>query len=912
MEKKIKRGFALFLAMVLMVTGVCDHPVSAAKKKAVLSNQKITLTVGKSKILSLKNNQKKVKWSIVSGKKYIQLKNKKKSSVKIVAIKKGNATVQAAVGKKKYRCSVVIQSKSNSDSNAPAKDHTTEQDQKTVSRSAWVADVMKVAGYEVQKELFNLDSNQKVKYSFDDIASDANADIIETAVQYGIIPDAGGNFLPDAAVDREFLAVTAVCSIGFSTEERSANYQDSSELEYDTEDAVAVELELVKISDRKFCPHQAVTKQEGDHALKILSDIVANRKIAANHKDTVSYQDGVIEEKKITNYTVSEQNSVYTVRVPAGTSLDKAVRGEKIVLPATSQYSQGMALVVETNDISEDYSERIITGTIPKKITDFVQTADLEGKNKIDAKNVKAVDGVSVVQKADRKSYAKELKKVSVDGSMDTEDMTKVSYKIDELDTTVSFYISELKYKINFDQNGVKELYIGLPNVLQVDTERKGSKEYSKKIGEIPVELPAGFSANIEVYLEAGINGKLTISLKLANDVGVQYYNNRFYVTKSCDPSLNVVVDADADLGVSVQVKLYWMNEIVELLQSDDSKPVYNIKTKWGIHGDATVQLRNDSITQYKDLECVSLGCYLYANVSAGKGSLLGDLFSLKKDWSIYTEKNTPFKRNIHIENGVVVEKCTYDALDEEDDTQTAGSAKGFVYFGNYIQDLVVNKKERKELSEQEFTDGKLYYKGTMYAKTRDGYFKSVPIKWRILKVDGDGYILQSEKILANRAYHEWMCACYGDSDIRKWLNTEFINEAFSKEEQADILTTSLMVKDLHWDPAHQNGTGSMVTTEYRNLQDKIYLLSHEQLTSEYGYGNAASRLARATRYVDWKERKSDWWLLGKYYYEYGITHNAYVGDNGEIYIWYQTWGKGIRPVLKIKKGSQYLSRSIK
>ena len=81
--------------------------VSAAKKVS-LSNKKLTVTKGKSKTLKVKNTKKKVKWKILSGKKYISLKKKGKVAVSVKGKKKGTAKVQATVGKKKLTCKVTV------------------------------------------------------------------------------------------------------------------------------------------------------------------------------------------------------------------------------------------------------------------------------------------------------------------------------------------------------------------------------------------------------------------------------------------------------------------------------------------------------------------------------------------------------------------------------------------------------------------------------------------------------------------------------------------------------------------------------------------------------------------------------------------------------------------------------------
>lgn len=104
---KKSRLFFLFLVIVLLV-----YPVKQTYGvgKVALSSTKLTITEGTSKQLKLKNNKKKVTWSVPSGKSYISLQNKSKTGVRIVAKKKGTAKVQGMIGKKKYVCTVTVKS----------------------------------------------------------------------------------------------------------------------------------------------------------------------------------------------------------------------------------------------------------------------------------------------------------------------------------------------------------------------------------------------------------------------------------------------------------------------------------------------------------------------------------------------------------------------------------------------------------------------------------------------------------------------------------------------------------------------------------------------------------------------------------------------------------------------------------
>ena len=111
--RKNKATVWLLIAALLLGSGItAPDKAQAAKKsktsKEKLSSKKLTLKKGQTKTLKVKNAKKKIKWSIVSGKKYIKLKSKKKASVKIVGKKAGKAKVQAQ-GKKKLICKVTVQ-----------------------------------------------------------------------------------------------------------------------------------------------------------------------------------------------------------------------------------------------------------------------------------------------------------------------------------------------------------------------------------------------------------------------------------------------------------------------------------------------------------------------------------------------------------------------------------------------------------------------------------------------------------------------------------------------------------------------------------------------------------------------------------------------------------------------------------
>lgn len=117
MEKKLKKALATSLATCLTICSVFSSAQlkysTAAKKKVKLDKKSVTVYVGKTVKIKLKNNKKKTKWTTILGKKNVSLSKKKKTSVTIKGKKAGKAKVQAKIGKKKYIATVTVLEKVN-------------------------------------------------------------------------------------------------------------------------------------------------------------------------------------------------------------------------------------------------------------------------------------------------------------------------------------------------------------------------------------------------------------------------------------------------------------------------------------------------------------------------------------------------------------------------------------------------------------------------------------------------------------------------------------------------------------------------------------------------------------------------------------------------------------------------------
>ena len=223
------------------------------------------------------------------------------------------------------------------------------------------------------------------------------------------------------------------------------------------------------------------------------------------------------------------------------------------------------------------------------------------------------------------------------------------------------------------------------------------------------------------------------------------------------------------------------------------------------------------------------------------------------------------------------------------------------VYFGHYYQTLIDDPAELDaiQMQDEDFDEsGKAVIDGIKVIKTRSGYFKSVPIQWRILKDNGSTYTLISEKVLADRHFggeNVWR-----DSDMRRWLNEEFYNDAFTDEEKAAIVTTDVETLDKTYDDWRTRKDGTWDVTS-----DKVWLLySDEAFDESFGFTDDESRIAYATDFVNKENAAYKWWLRGYSGWSYGNRQNEYIKENGQSASYYQTYGRGVRPVIVVSKSA--------
>ena len=168
------------------------------------------------------------------------------------------------------------------------------------------------------------------------------------------------------------------------------------------------------------------------------------------------------------------------------------------------------------------------------------------------------------------------------------------------------------------------------------------------------------------------------------------------------------------------------------------------------------------------------------------------------------------------------------------------------------------------------------------YRQSTNADSKDEPIQWLVLDRDDKTVLLISKYALECRPYNTANAnITWESSTLRKWLNSDFYNTAFSTEEKSGI-----MLSDVSADINPNYGTNPGNPT-----QDRVYLLSVCEVAKYFGSGivNICAPTKYAVvqgAYTDPDYLTSDklasgwWWLRSP---GYAQDHASFVYYNGRI-----------------------------
>ena len=162
------------------------------------------------------------------------------------------------------------------------------------------------------------------------------------------------------------------------------------------------------------------------------------------------------------------------------------------------------------------------------------------------------------------------------------------------------------------------------------------------------------------------------------------------------------------------------------------------------------------------------------------------------------------------------------------------------------------------------------------YPQTASGT-DSTPIEWIVLDVEGSKALLLSKYGLDEKPYNtEEIEITWEQCSMRKWLNGEFLNQAFSSEERSKIIRVKISNPD---NPSFDTEGGS-------DTDDQVFLLSIDEAKKYFATGDA--RKTKSTAYAKingvWTNDSGYcfWWLRSP---GYDQSLAAYVDSDGGVYV---------------------------
>ena len=188
----------------------------------------------------------------------------------------------------------------------------------------------------------------------------------------------------------------------------------------------------------------------------------------------------------------------------------------------------------------------------------------------------------------------------------------------------------------------------------------------------------------------------------------------------------------------------------------------------------------------------------------------------------------------------------------------TYGTSGEYVLFGDFPQSALVGEITVDENITMKMGNMTVYCgsDGKLYAKVSGSYYKVEPIKWRVLSKDQNGKaVILAENILMNCAwdsnYYQFV---FTYSEIFEYLNTTFLNCAFTSAAQDKIEITSIIPEGYDYYYGNYN-----YWDEYA-ADAKIFLLSRDEAFEIYGF-DYSSRIRSPTAYASANGASSWWWL---------------------------------------------------
>ena len=172
------------------------------------------------------------------------------------------------------------------------------------------------------------------------------------------------------------------------------------------------------------------------------------------------------------------------------------------------------------------------------------------------------------------------------------------------------------------------------------------------------------------------------------------------------------------------------------------------------------------------------------------------------------------------------------------------------------------------------------------------GNYGGEPIRWLIVGKQEKSVTLFSERVIDNRQFQidRTEGITWEKSNLRKWLNNDFIKTAFSADEQTAMFNVKYSLNS-------KDGVEGYFTISSRELSDPVFLLSYNDVKKIFP--DTDDRRTKTTPYAK-KMGAGDiccWWLISPGSDNVSV---ACIDENGKAASRWATDKRGVRPAIMI------------
>lgn len=854
MRKTKKKLLAVLLSAVMLTGSVlapCQADTASAAAKIKTDKTKVTVAVGKTVKVKVKNTGSRKIKAKVSNKKAVAVKVVKKQ-IKITGKKAGNAKVTlTASGMKKCvikvtikrkvsrkitpspdtsakadtsavpatTASVTVSSPKASETSKPTAAPNIPKD--AVSRIQWVKGLVSELKLPMlSSEDMPVNNLNERQYSYKDMDKEEDKLAVETVIAKGAITNAEiqqteKEFHPDSYASKEFIYVTAVRILGYLEDNVSVNCTeiDANSL-YAKYDQLAIDLGIATADKNGVYGFQdGLSKAEVDLILETVKKQYDKLNEPISNVDNSVFADEFNDKAVSTDadYTITENGAGYTVEI-ASDSVKNLEKGQSFYLPESEQCPDGIALIADS--IEEKGNITIISASAVTSCEEIYSTVDVQKICEVTTANFTPAEGVSVVTEAPMETETPDGKSSLKKGEESESNKLNLEIK-GHADYKFNIENPELLVKVKMDKDKLKEVNAHIVQDAKMGAEFDGEVDTGEiKLGEISVVvLPkAGVRANFELTASFHAEGSVTIDIEIKNDAGVAYENGRIRPYHTFNYESNSQVHAKAEAELKADVSLNCLEYKIFGREITKGFILIDFGAALGVVEDFNSTQRASAEIKKAKLNCETSVCkdikiYPKLTIFAGdkENSLYRAVCDERLDKEILSEDTAPLNLKIHkhterLDNQKEEEVpfCRFEISDVYD------SIKGDYELSNDV--LII-----KGLSEQSISEWKALYEKVRYLYVDvDKEHINLPDDYDTSRLfEGFIYLKYAEiksLPIKNASYMFYRCTELEKVDARDW-DTSMIEDMHSMFESCVSLKEVLAE---HWDTNRVKTLSSM------------------------------------------------------------------------------------------------------